>query len=611
MHVKIAMDIQQKQRETIDRKSVCASTNIGKTYTTHSKSSKSSSSSRSSEPPNTVNQACASKSSSVKNPIESVNALPNSVRPASTTNLNPNYPGRYGTPFGTSSISAPPILPGFFPPTMPSSMHLSGYMQDCWPRPPIPVSLAVSVTSANRAPYSLSDYYSMSSASSALSAWAAGIKPPGSDSNASNKQSVDNHKPLAPSINNHKRKQEDLEYQKLSHRTSSRHSSISSNSIQNGDMRNELAPHKKSIHSTTQRLHKTDSVGNNSRTSLENEVKAKIDHSLGESVRSKQLFDSKPDTRFTNFNSNTPAPPTSFANTGFFPSFPVTSDHQRYLDYLSMPMNSTLPPPSSLSPATNSFMSSRNNVDLSSRPLWSYNMPPPPTPSSSSTLAVVAAAMASPSMMPDPFKSLQDISLRPGLVTPDRDTLFSRYSLLNSSGGGASIFDKLTKEQLDKFEMMQNQNKDCHSSNAPSNISKQLSHSIESSVAVSSRSTPSQRVLLHPPPPTSLPSAPTAPSSTPFPYPSPYLNPLHQLTSGNSYLSQPMSHPSFVSGNVMLNGGDSLSKLALGSSGSSGLSSSPSSQFILPPHFSSGPGGMVNFMKPDSASLTPFSHSTR
>lgn len=553
-------------------------------------------------------------------------------RPASATTFNNHYPPRYSTPFGTPSISAPPFLPGLFPSNIPSPMHLPGFMPESWPRPPVSMGVPLApppptpppppppgVSNAIRQQYSLPDFYtSVNSASSALSAWAAGIKPPPTDpmvsanihSNPNDHNVKPSPTPTSNSSQQLKRKHDDSNRDRNS---TSKHSSSSHSSYKNGEVYFE-SPKKKHHHSSsssssssTSKSHKNNVTPNNTtRTnSIEN----------GERQRHESVCEpSKPkhDNRHLNVLPNANATPSSpytgpmFGNTNMF-------NEQRYLELLGIPTSV-----SHGMSSTNSCLPGRNNVDISSRPLWPFNMPPPPGPSTGPGITST--------MMADPFKSLQDISLRPGLVTPDRETLFSRYSMLSSSGGGASIFDKVNKDQLDKYEMMQNQGK----TNVPSGatISNQQKQSVDS--MSSSRTTPNHRVPI-PPPSSSLPptTAPRSSTSTPFPYPSPYLSPLNHLNSlshlaapSSSYvnstmasLQQPMGHvpPFGITSNPMVNG--DLSKFGLGAHHghlSHGLTNG-SSQFMLPPHFPPPPppgSNMTNYMN-HTSSTTPSGYNPR
>jgi len=58
-------------------------------------------------------------------------------------------------------------------------------------------------------------------------------------------------------------------------------------------------------------------------------------------------------------------------------------------------------------------------------------------------------ALPAPPLPQDPFKSLQDISQRPTMAGPAADPLH-RFSMLSSSGGGASIYDTKVKDSPKK-----------------------------------------------------------------------------------------------------------------------------------------------------------------
>ena len=125
----------------------------------------------------------------------------------------------------------------------------------------------------------------------------------------------------------------------------------------------------------------------------------------------------------------------------------------------------------------------------------------------------------------DPFKNLHDFQMRPDFL--DRENIFQRYSLLNSSGGGASLMEKLAKETAEK-EML--------SHSLEKHNSKLLPH-------LRSNETPFPSGLgLHSPHtshPSHMPpsvSTPSSSSSAIFPA-NPYLNSLHSLSaSAGSYV---------------------------------------------------------------------------
>lgn len=586
MHIKIAWEIYQK-RKSSESKSGHSSSCTSKPSLSKSTLPKSNKilSSRSSSEQSPVPNNHSSKSSSnhMKNSLDSLNGQSNSLRSSSATTFTANYPPRYGTPLGNSSMSAPPMLPGLFPPPM----QLQGLMPDVWPRPPLPGSMPAPLP--NRGPFSFPEFYaSMNSASSALTAWAAGIKPPG--------DALTNHNSIAcsspvkshekSSSSGHKRKHESSEKERASYSSKLNQST----SYQNGDIRNEL-PNKK-FHSSSSK-HSLKSDGSNSRRVYEN----------GDNIHSHKM---KTVDAQRNAFSTTPAP--SALTPPMFGSFGA-SEHQRYIDLLGgmAPLGAYSQP--------NPYLTPRTNADLSSRPLWHFGMPPPPPlPSTSSSVSSASSVPPPSALMPDPFKSLQDISLRPGLVTPDRETLFSRYSLLNSSGGGASIFDKLNKEQLEKYEMMQNKPSQA-SSNSKSVPNEQPMSTSSSS---SSRSTASHMPPV-PPPPTSISSA-APPPSTPFPYPPAYLNPLHHLGPPpcGPFLQQSIG-PSYPNPAALMNGTDAISKMSLGPHAAAGLhfpgGLSNESQFMLPSPYTTRPPSprTMNFLKATAnpGAAAAYSTSTR
>ncbi|XP_017475768.1 PREDICTED: serine-rich adhesin for platelets-like [Rhagoletis zephyria] len=182
-------------------------------------------------------------------------ALVNSIRPASvasSTFNTTNYPPRFGTPtFGTPSMSAPPMLPGLFPSPIPSPMSFPGFLADSWARPPFPGAIPPPPTTPNSAvpptrpsvPFSFADYYNnANSASSFLSAFAAGARPPGEAFFAAqNRQATpeSNNKPTASTSStstggsggnsgnsSHKRKHENHEHVLLKRRDPIKHADL-------------------------------------------------------------------------------------------------------------------------------------------------------------------------------------------------------------------------------------------------------------------------------------------------------------------------------------------------------------------------------------------------
>ena len=582
MHIKIAWEIYQKQKQKRgDSKHLSNSTDkLSSAKSSSSKSNKNSSSRPSNNEQSSTpsNHSLKSSSNIMKNSFDSMNGQSSALRSSSATTFSSSYPPRYGTPLSASSMSAPPMLPGLFPTSMPSPLQLPGLMPDNWPRPLLPGSLPGPLTS-NRGPFSFPDYYaSVNSASSALSAWAANIKPP-SDSNNHNGSTGKTHEKSSSS--GHKRKHESYESSKERASSSSKHSSY-----QNGDIRSE--PSNKKIHSSSSKHNKSDaSSGRSVYENGDNYRTRTSDHSDALS-HNKPLSELKHDTRNSFSNTSSSLTPPMFASHSTFTS----NEHQRYIDLLGgMPPLGSYPQP-------NPYISSRSNPDLSSRPLWPFGMPPPPLPSTSTSSSTGCAPAPPSAMMPDPFKSLQDISLRPGLVTPDRENLFSRYSLLNSSGGGASIFDKLNKEQLEKYEMLQNHNKTNSSNPKPDSL---MSSSSSSST---SRSSNTNHL--------SMSTTSITPPSAHFSYPSPYLNPLHPFgpppPPGASYLQQPIGQP-YPNAPSLMNGSDAISKMSLSHHFPGVMANDP--QFMLPSAYQTRPPSprTVNFMKAATATSATFGNT--
>ncbi|OTF83074.1 hypothetical protein BLA29_008748, partial [Euroglyphus maynei] len=139
-----------------------------------------------------------------------------------------------------------------------------------------------------------------------------------------------------------------------------------------------------------------------------------------------------------------------------------TDQQHRYFDLMNAAAvaatgnNGPFPP----TPPSTAFLPGRSSVEppTTGIPLQSQT-PATTTHHVWPSLSYPTCSSSASPIVPDPFKSLQDISLRAGLVTADRESIFSRYSLLNSSGGGASILEKLNKEQIEKLEMLQTNEK--------------------------------------------------------------------------------------------------------------------------------------------------------
>lgn len=147
-----------------------------------------------------------------------------------------------------------------------------------------------------------------------------------------------------------------------------------------------------------------------------------------------------------------------------------------------------------------------------------------------------------PSHHVDPFKSLHDFHARPDLM--EREHLFQRYNILNSSGGGAPLTEKFVKDgpshsQLDKEKEQQHlmnleKAKMMHPSMRPLDHS---GHGMGSPYGCP----------LPPPPPSMPPSLPPhalSQQSSPLFPPNPYLNSLHSLSaSAGSNVRAKSSHP--------------------------------------------------------------------
>lgn len=154
----------------------------------------------------------------------------------------------------------------------------------------------------------------------------------------------------------------------------------------------------------------------------------------------------------------------------------------------------------------------------------------------------------------DPFKNLHDFQVRPDFL--DRDNIFQRYSLLNSSGGGASLMERLAKESAEKEMLSHSIEK--HNSKLMASHMRSNDTSFTSGLPIHPPHTPHTP---HMPP--SQASTPSSLSSNLFPA-NPYLNSLHSLSA---------SAGSYVKNNK--------SSAALHTSSSSTSSSEPSSPSLV------------------------------
>lgn len=181
------------------------------------------------------------------------------------------------------------------------------------------------------------------------------------------------------------------------------------------------------------------------------------------------------------------------------------------------------------------------------------SVPPPhplATPNPNDQLRSFWGPLFSPSSQhPDPFKSLHEFQIRPDFL--ERDNVFQRYSLLNSSGGGASLMEKIAKENAEK-ELRELNNSFNEKHNSKLRIS-------EPTTTFTGLPPPP------PPPPPPLPPSTTSLSASSSLFPAnPYLNSLHSLSAtagsgvrsnsktslNNSSPTTPSSHsPSLASTN--------------------------------------------------------------
>jgi hypothetical protein len=161
-----------------------------------------------------------------------------------------------------------------------------------------------------------------------------------------------------------------------------------------------------------------------------------------------------------------------------------------------------------------------------------HDTPPPVSPH-------LSASNANDSLRPywapllqpvgDPFKSLHEFQVRPDFL--DRDNIFQRYSLLNSSGGGASLIEKIAKENAEK-EML-NHSIERHNSKLSGTQLRSNESNFNSGLPPHNPHTPHMPASHSSSAPT-----PSSSSSTSNLFPAnPYLNSLHSLsTSAGSYV---------------------------------------------------------------------------
>lgn len=579
MHVRIAWDIFEKQKAQAAQHTPLAAqeTNTNGNQKHPANKSASSKNNRStikssSDKAHSHQISSLTKESSgskIQNATEQA-PVNHAMRSASAISFSANYP-RFGPPFGgPPSMSAPPMLPPFpsFPPRPPLS---SCFITDAWQCNSFPGNPMAPPT---RPQYAMHDLYAnVNSASSALSAWANNLTKPTLETVMLPSQSAStlpDKNIVATNNSGTKRKHEESEGKNNS-------SSSRQNSHHNGD-----------AHSNTHKKHassKNSVLANGSRSS--NETKSESSKSKRETPKQQSV---EPSSSFNGILLP-PKPPTSAPTSASL----LGSSFPNYDLFAGMP-----PPP-------NLYLDSRNGSDLS-RPSWPYHMALSSTSSSPSMIPPN-------SMIPDPFKSLQDISQRPGMVNQNKESLFARYSMLSSSGGGASIFDKLTKEQMEKYESMQSANGHQFNSAIPPSAIRNISYS-DLAAASSSRPSSTHSRL----PSTSM--APPTSNGSLLPFTSPYSLPV-MTGPGNPYLSSFDSQAAQTSlGLGFMNSSivDSMPRtgFALAMSRVNEMNSSvppPPPYFFPPPSpFSSGSAATIagmNYMKPPAGHVPPLKYNSR
>ncbi|CAG2162010.1 unnamed protein product, partial [Oppiella nova] len=130
----------------------------------------------------------------------------------------------------------------------------------------------------------------------------------------------------------------------------------------------------------------------------------------------------------------------------------------------------------------------------------------------------------------DPFKSLHELQVRPDFL--DRDNIFQRYSLLNSSGGGASLMERIAKESAEK-EMLSHS---IEKHNSKLIASHMRSNDMSFTSGLPGGHNPRTPHTSHPHIPPPQPPNPSSSASSIYPA-NPYLNSLHSLSaSAGSYM---------------------------------------------------------------------------
>lgn len=526
------------------------------------------------------------------------NGLTTLTSSQSVTTITSQYATRLPSPFASSALPPNPNLPALFPPP---SLTPNPFTNELWPRKPIssttPLYRNQLMAPTQTVAQPPADYYpsTVHPTSQALSVWASFRPSTPTTTLASNELHNYNYSSIPSS--GQKRKHSEINNGKNLQRASSRDNHLhhlgnqpsSSIVYPNGDLsRSENSSENDGKKSKCNRidnesyLHQnTDSMNslNNTSNALKPPPPSMFPHHALHQQQSSQSFN--------NLSTSTPV-----------------FEHHRYYDLLNNPNVPNTPNPYPPTPPSTAFITATNANDshpgTPKTPLWGQmNLSQPPT----------TPHPPPSSLVPDPFKSLQDISLRAGLAAPDRENIFSRYSLLNSSGGGASILEKLDKDQVEKLEMMK-MNQNCiiggRSSTKPIETSNSNVGKFPSNLPSSSSSTSNSAQY----------------SQFPFLNPSLYLQPSHRLFSSNAATTDPISPQDRSTLNGLTNSSASAignvvsgSNVPTASSFSSNILSSATASSLTHPHHANpylflppsttnqyvGQSTMMNFMKAAAA----------
>lgn len=427
-------------------------------------------------------------------------------------------PGAEALPFGhdLANLAANPFLSPHLFSQLASPFGMANLPG--WPHGPHPPAAMLSPPGAPAqfASNPLLDYYNLSlwgsNALNGMHSQAPLALPPPPTPTSSSLSETNTHNHTTPSSNQlnkaHKRRHEEDNV----HEHGFNHSSKSNSIYQNGElMRSNELSHHSTKKSSSPSKHSGGSCSSSSkhRSSVDAHEHSKKKHKREESPLAS-------------------VPPASTPSASMFPTLPS------YLDPHANP--SRLPdllasapfmhPPAPRPPGHSNDMM---------RSLWPH-FPPMPSTSSTPSFSVPPPPPPPLSSIPDPFKSLQDISQRPGMMSTAPDAIFSRYSLLNSSGGGASILDSLSKDQRKELDKNSKRGHGSSSStSSPSlggnNLSLVPSHQAPGAVLPpppTFKPPPLGLLPSMPPPTSSAPNEPPGPGAFPYSMAN-FLNPLGQL----------------------------------------------------------------------------------